>query len=146
MQQQPRYDQYRQLEDFLDGAKGRVFWILTYAHIFGIFAGLFAGRFLQPLFPVWMATPLMILGALVGLAFTWKRQERPLYQLIWSLGRYWGRQWFRLGSPEIRADTLYAVPQPTTAPVQWMGTGGRPVLAYRGGDTALDVERHGGSR
>ncbi len=136
MPEQHRYDQYRQLEDFLDGAKGRVFWILTYAHIFGIFGGLFIGRFLQPLLPAWLATPLMILGALGGLAVTWKRQERALYQMVWSLARYWGRQWLRLGSPEIRADDLYAVPQPTTAPVQWMGAGGRPVLAYRGGEPA----------
>jgi hypothetical protein len=136
MQEQNRYDQYRQLEDFLDGGKGRVFWILTYTHIFGIFAGLFVGRLLQPLFPVWLATPLLILGALGGLAFTWKRQERALYQIVWSLGRYWGRQWLRLGSPEIRADELYEVPQPTTAPVQWMSEGGRPVLAYRGGEPA----------
>jgi hypothetical protein len=136
MQEQNRYDQYRQLEDFLDGGKGRVFWILTYTHIFGIFAGLFVGRLLQPLFPVWLATPLLIGGALGGLAFTWKRQERALYQILWSVGRYWGRQWLRLGSPEIRADELYEVPQPTTAAVQWMSEGGRPVLAYRGGEPA----------
>ena len=47
----------------------------------------------------------------------------------------------RLGSPEIAADDLYDVPQPTTAPVQWMGEGGRPVLAYRGGDTAESGKR-----
>jgi hypothetical protein len=140
MHEQTRYDLYRQLEDFLDGAKGRVFWILTYAHLFGIFGGLFLGRLLQPLFPVWMATPLMVLGALAGLACTWKRQERPLYHIAWSLARYWGRQWLRLGSPEIRAEDLYAVPQPTAAPVLWMGEGGRPVLAYRGGETAAPVE------
>jgi hypothetical protein len=145
MYEQNRYDLYRQLEDFLDGAKGRVFWILTYAHLFGIFGGLFLGRLLQPLFPAWMATPLMVLGALGGLAFTWKRQERALYQIVWSLARYWGRQWLRLGSPEIHADDLYAVPQPTTAPVQWMGEGGRPVLAYRGGETSEPVKT-GGSR
>ncbi len=144
MQQQPRYDQYRQLEDFLDGAKGRVFWILTYAHIFGIFAGMFAGRFLQPLFPVWMATPLMLLGALVGLAFTWKRQEQALYQILWSLGRYWGRQWLRLGSPEIRAADLYDVPQPMTAPVLWMDSSGRPLLAYRGGEVPEPAKPGGG--
>jgi hypothetical protein len=141
MPEQNRYDQYRQLEDFLDGAKGRVFWILTYAHLFGICGGLFVGRLLQPLCPVWLATPLLVLGALGGLAITWKRQERALYHTAWSLGRYWGRQWLRLGSPEIAADDLYDVPQPTTAPVQWMGEGGRPVLAYRGGDTAESGQR-----
>ena len=145
MQDQDRYDRYRQLEDFLDGGKGRVVWILTYTHIFGIFAGLFLGRFLQPLFPAWMATPLMIGGALVGLAFTWKRQERALYQIVWSLGRYWGRQWLRIGSPEIRADALYDVPQPTTAPVLWMDPAGRPLLAYRGSETA-EPAKTGGRR
>jgi hypothetical protein len=145
MQDQDRYDRYRQLEDFLDGGKGRVVWILTYAHIFGIFAGLFLGRLLQPLFPAWMATPLMIGGALVGLAFTWKRQERALYQFLWSLGRYWGRQWLRLGSPEIRADALYDVPQPTTAPVLWMDPAGRPLLAYRGSEPA-EPAKTGGRR
>jgi hypothetical protein len=118
---------YKQLKDFLKQSEQKAFWILTYANIAGIFAGIFAARYLAEAL-TWLPAPLLFpLGILVGLACTWPREARPLYKHAWLALCYGGRRVLIPGTLHFTGATHYRVPATGVRPLEIAG-----VLAYRG--------------
>jgi len=124
---------YHQLEEFLDQSGQRAFWIFSFSLALGLFAGLFAGRALAALLPpAWgglLGAPLLVAGALLGIAATWQAQGQPLYARAWNRLSFAAQRLARPGGARVSSADIYDQPAPPAAPVEWAERG-RPAFTF----------------
>src|SRR4051794_33305427 len=141
MQEQSGFASYHQLEEFLDQSQQKAFWIFSFGQVVGLFAGLFMGRLVGGLLPHALGgilgTPLLFVGALLGVVATWKVKGQPIYARAWNSVSFLARRLARLGTARVSSMDIYDIPVATTAPVEW-AEAGRPSFHFAGEERPAD--------
>ena len=126
----------KMLAEFIGSGDQKVFHILTVTHLYGGIAGTVAGTWLlQPFFGVWG----LIMGAVLGLLSTWKRNGRPLYGWAIAYVRFLTRELFKVGDASIDASIFYAKQTSQSEPYMVMRADGSVVMVNRGSESGGDL-------